>query len=111
MKAKSSLEKLRDNHKSSEKISSINEGVIKTNSVDFQANNTGLASDKHHNSRNGNLRQKKVAFSDIEDNFIRHGIFRHGNGRWTAILNDLDFKFHPSRKPCTLAVRAKRLNM
>ena len=55
------------------------------------------------------LRQKKVAFSDSEDNFIRNGISKYGYGRWTSILNDPSFKFHPSRKPCTLAVRAKKI--
>ena len=49
------------------------------------------------------LQQKKVAFSDSEDNFICKGI-----SIWTSILNDPSFKFHPSRKPCTLAVRAKK---
>ena len=37
------------------------------------------------------------------------GISKYGYGRWTSILNDPSFKFHPSRKPCTLAVRAKKL--
>ena len=54
------------------------------------------------------IRQKKAAFSDSEDNFICKWISKYGYGRWTSILNDPSFKFHPSRKPCTLAVRAKK---
>ena len=54
------------------------------------------------------LRQKKAAFSDREDNIIRKGISKYGYGRWTSILNDSSFKFHPLRKPRTLVVRAKK---
>ena len=50
-----------------------------------------------------------MAFSDSEDNFILKGISKYGYGRWTSILNDPNFKFHPSRKPCTLAVRTKNI--
>lgn len=50
-----------------------------------------------------------MAFSDSEDNFIRKGISKYGCGHWTSILNDPNFKFHPSRKPCSLAVRAKKI--
>ena len=50
-----------------------------------------------------------MAFSDSKDNFILKGISKYGYGRWTSILNDPNFKFHPSRKPCRLAVRAKKI--
>ena len=53
------------------------------------------------------VRQKKVAFSDSEDNFTRKGISKYCYGRWMSILNDPNFKFDPSRKPCTIAFRAK----
>ena len=53
-------------------------------------------------------RTKKVPFSDIEDIFIKRGISKHGNGQWTRILHDKGFKFHPSRKNSTLAVRATK---
>ena len=54
-----------------------------------------------------NIRQKKVAFSTIEDNFLFAGIRKYGSGKWTAILNDPNFAFHPSRKTATLCTRAK----
>ena len=54
--------------------------------------------------------RKKAAFSDREDNFIRKGISKYAYGPWTSILNDSRFKFHPSRMPCTLAIRAKKKN-
>ena len=44
-----------------------------------------------------------------EDNFMRKGISKYGYGRWTSMLNNPSFKFHLSRKPCTLAVRAKKV--
>ena len=52
--------------------------------------------------------RKKAAFSDVEDDFIRKGISKDRYGPWTSILNDPNIKFHSSRKPCTLAVRAKK---
>ena len=54
-------------------------------------------------------RTKKVQFSDIEDNFIKQGVSKYGNGQWTRILQDKDFKFHPSRRVSTLAVRARKI--
>ena len=50
-----------------------------------------------------------MAFSDSKDNFIRKGISKYGYSQWSSILNDPNFKFHPPRKPCTLAVRAKKI--
>ena len=99
MKARSCLEKLQDSSKSSEQLSEVNKATHSSNKINFE---------RDEPSKQG-LRQKKVAFSDSEDNFIRKGISKYGYGRWTSILNDPSFKFHPSRKPCTLAVRAKKI--
>ena len=99
MKARSCLEKLQDSSKSSEQLSEVNKATHSSNKINFE---------RDEPSKQG-LRQKKVAFSDSEDNFIRNGIPKYGYGRWTSILNDLSFKFHPSRKPYTLAVRAKKI--
>ena len=99
MKARSCLEKLQDSSKSSEQLSEVNKATHSSNKINFE---------RDEPSKQG-LRQKKVAFSDSEDNFIRKGISKYGYGRWTSILNDPSFKFHPSRKPCTLAIRAKKI--
>ena len=55
------------------------------------------------------LRQKKAAFSDSKDDFKCKGISKCGYSRWTSILTDPNFKFHPSCKLCPLTVRAKKL--
>ena len=60
--------------------------------------------------RKQGLRQKKQLFDNIEDDFIRKGISKYRYGPWTFILNDPSFKFHPSRKPCTLAVVRKTID-
>ena len=99
MRATLCLQKLQDSSKSSEQLAEVNKATHSSNKIDFE---------KGEPSKQG-LRQKKVAFSDSEDDFIRKGISKYGYGRWTSILNDPNFKFHPSRKPCTLAVRAKKL--
>ena len=99
MKARSCLEKLQDSSESSEQLSEVNKGAHSSNKIDFE---------RDEPSKQG-LQQKKLAFSDSEDNFIRKGISKYGYGRWTFILNDPSFKFHTSRKPCTSAVRAKKI--
>ena len=98
MKAKSYLEKLKDSSKSSEQLPKVNKATCSSNKLDFE---------KGKPSKQG-LRQKKAAFSDSEDDFIPKRISKYGYGLWTSILNNPSFKFHPSCKPCTLAVRAKK---
>ena len=116
LKAKASFNKLCDNSQATSEISSINSDILKqtsqsrsqvskdnnTNDVDLTINTSKTSS---------SLRKKKVQFSDLEDNFIRKGVLRYGIGRWTLILNDPEYKFHPSRQPATLAVRAKKLKL
>ena len=99
MKARLCLEKLQDSSKSSEQLSEVNKTTHSSNKINFERDEPSKQVS----------RQKKVAFSDSEDNFIRKRISKYGYGRWTSILNDPSFKFHPSRKPCTLAVRAKKI--
>ena len=98
MKAKSCLEKLQDSSKSSEQLAAVNKAPHSSNKIDFEKGEP----------RKQGLRQKKAAFLDREDNFIRKGISKYDCGRWTSILNDPSFKFHLLRNPCTLAVRAKK---
>ena len=52
-------------------------------------------------------RNKKHAFTEQEDNFLSNGIKKHGLGKWSTILKDPQYKFHPSRKNSTLMMRAK----
>ena len=99
MKAILCLEKLQDSSKSSEQLAEINKATHSSNKIDFE---------KGEPSKQG-LRQKKAAFSDSEDDFIRKGNSKYGYGRRTSILNDPNLKFHPPRKPCTLAVHVKKL--
>ena len=52
-------------------------------------------------------RKKKNSFNEEEDSFIIRGLKKHGKGKWTRILKDPDFLFHPSRTNATLMMRAK----
>ena len=54
-----------------------------------------------------NTRKKKKAFTKEEDNFLLKGLKKYGRGKWTHILNDPEYKFHPSRKNSTLMMRAR----
>ena len=76
MKTRLCLEKL---------LVQINKATHSSNKTDFE---------RDEPSEQG-LRQKKVAFSDSEDNFIRKGISKYGYGRWTSILNDPSSRFYP----------------
>ena len=87
MKAKSWLEKLQNPSESSEKLTAVNKATHSSNEIDFEKGEPV----------NQKLRQKKVSFLDREDNFIYKVISKYGYGRWTSILNDSNFKFHPSR--------------
>ena len=71
MKAKSCLEKLQDSSKSSEQLAAVNKATHSSNKIDFEKDEP----------RKQGLRQKKAAFSDSEDNFIRKGICKYGYGR------------------------------
>ena len=52
-------------------------------------------------------RKTKSSFSEEEDKFLILGLRKHGKGKWTRILKDPDFSFHPSRTNATLMCRAK----
>ena len=56
-------------------------------------------------------RQKKHSFTKEEDSFIADGLKKYGKGKWTNILKDPDYKFHPSRKNSSLMTRAKSINL
>ena len=84
MKAKQCLEKLQGSSKSSEQLAAIKKATHSSNKINFG---------KGEPSKQG-LQQKKAAFSDSEDNFIRKWISKYGYGRQTSISNDPGFKFH-----------------
>ena len=52
-------------------------------------------------------RKTKILFTAEEDNALIQGLKKHGKGKWTRILKDPDFLFHPSRTNATLMLRAK----
>ena len=55
-------------------------------------------------------RTRKVPFSRMEDTFLCKGIKKYGAGKWTSILNEPEYKFHPSRKASTLLLRARKIS-
>ena len=108
-KAKLSMEKLCDKSVPSSSISEINltlRNITEPNADLARNNDSEQCSSKKLRSSS---RLKKVPFSDIEDEFLRKGVAKYGQGKWTSILNDKTFKFHSSRKVSTLAVRAKKV--
>ena len=111
-KAKQSMDKLRNNSNSVETIQKISESinipVSKTDAkIQFSINPKEKERDAINNKEKQlNNRQKKVAFSEIEDGFLREGIKKYG-GKWKSILHDPKFKFHCSRQPATLCTRAR----
>ena len=92
--------------------SSIEKNKVTDNNVTDSAVAEATASETTSNEKiHEGKRNPKIPFSRHEDDFIRIGIKKYGKGRWTSILADCDFKFHPRRKAATLSVRAKKLNL
>jgi len=58
-------------------------------------------------STNAPERKSRCAFTVEEDTFIARGLKKYGKGKWTRILKDPDYRFHPSRRNATLMMRAK----
>ena len=102
------MEKLLDGVSSNESLKQISKFVVnstpdlKENSVDADSDDSNT-----HSSVSIPIRKKKMNFSEEEDNFLLKGIRKYGVGRWTSILNDSNYAFHPTRKACTLLNRAK----
>ena len=116
-KGRNVMDKLRDGTKSQQTISSIENALItkQTDEPDFQIASTSFKNNKENDSDDEKTdtiikpkekRQKKVAFSSIEDTFLKSGLAKHGSS-WKSILTDPEFKFHPTRKTATLFRRAK----
>ena len=55
----------------------------------------------------GKTRQKKHSFTTEEDSFILNGLKKYGKGKWSNILKDPDYKFHPTRNNASIMTRAK----
>ena len=70
MKARQCLGNLQDSSKPSEQLTKVNKATNASNKIDFER-------DKPSKQE---LREKKVAFTDSEDNFIRKGISKYGYG-------------------------------
>ena len=61
------------------------------------------------NAASAQLSKKKaLLFTPEEDEYLRHGIRRHGHGKWVAILRDPSYKFKPGRTPNSLLYRASK---
>ena len=106
-KAKKIMDKLRDKSESSSVINLINSDteISATNNASLGSNDSEKVEAFSVNS----MRMKKLPFSEMEDSFLKRGVLKYGMGKWTSILNDSIYKFLPSRKASTLAVRAKKL--
>ena len=98
------MEKLLDN----ESLKQISKFVVNS-TPDLKENGVNADNDDSntHSSVSIPVRKKKMHFSEEEDKFLLKGIRKCGVGRWTSILNDSNYAFHPTRKACTLLNRAK----
>ena len=70
LKVRSCLQKLQDSNKSSEQLAEVNKTTHSSNKTDFV---------RDEPSQQG-LQQKKLAFSDSENNLIRKRISKYGYG-------------------------------
>ena len=103
-KARTCMDKLRDDSLSAGSISDINTCLDVS---DFTVTARCHIEKAVTNEETTNRRQKKLAFTTQEDKFLLDGLKKHGCGKWTSILHDTCYTFHPTRKASTLAVRAR----
>jgi len=113
-RGKKAVQKLRDQNGSLNAIKTASTTIhfdIKTSTgtIDKAADNVDQATQlwKSSDLTEEVVRKKKVPFSQIEDNYLISGLKKYGKGKWTNILKDSEYKFHPSRKSATLFTRAK----
>jgi len=121
-KGRKAMDKLRNNNLSVTALETVKR-TLEVKEPDFQVASTSIVSKKHGENdivenreineekdsglnQTKGLRQKKVAFSNMEDEFIKKGLKKYGS-QWTSILADPTFTFHPTRKTATLLRRAK----
>ena len=50
-------------------------------------------------------------FSPEEDKYLKLGVKKYGNSRWSKILNDKEYNFSHSRTRDSLRMRAKTLRL
>ena len=96
-----------------ENLSTENDAVLRTNPpTRITRSKTKVESPFPPNSNQSRLtRQKKQPFTTEEDSFIISGLKKYGKGKWTNILKDPDYKFHPTRNNASLMTRAKAKNL
>ena len=106
-KGKQVMEKLTDETPSRNALSRITEtlNVSTLQAPDFNVTQSDSVSQRTQIKAKGQ-RQKKVAFSSAEDNFLKLGIQKYGCA-WSKILADPEFTFHSSRQGATLCRRAQ----
>ena len=113
-KGKQAMAKLRDDTRPNNTMQSISESITSQNYVDFQKKdslNEVEINPIEKQNINKVLTKKKVPFSKIEDRFLISAFSKYKAGKWTTILSDPEYSFHPSRRPSTLFARAKLLKL
>ena len=104
-RGKEAMDKLRDESASISTLETITNSLSLSDSLNNVDVNSELKVDFNTSTK------KKIAFSSLEDKFLRAAIAKYKGGKWTSILADAEYKFHPSRRPSTIFARAKKLKL
>ena len=75
-------------------------------SEDNSTTTANIKTEEEADATKSSPRPKKVPFSRDEDKCLLNGIQQYGWGRWTQILHDSNYHFHPKRSSQTLHQRA-----
>ena len=106
VKGRECFQKLVSNQASTECIKEMQEKTSVNSIKNFtKVNNTKQVSVSQETV------QRKIHFSSHEDEFIRQGIIKYSGGKWTSILKDPSYTFHPCRRVSTIFLRAKKLKL
>ena len=86
---------------------------VKTTSIEESIPNLTTADDIELKKEEVEEEQKKLFFSQTEDGYLKAGIEKYASSskKWSDILQDGDYKFHPCRTRDTLRMRATTLKL
>ena len=110
-RGREAMNKLRNEEPSTSKVKEINsmaKHATNSENINVTINETAQqTTDQATIQTTAKQRKVKIPFSKQEDSFLISGIKKHGKRKWTAILNDPEYKFNTSRSTATLLTRAK----
>ena len=104
------VNEVKDSNQLIQQTQNIMSNATASNSVCTEMQNVSVVLNDIATKSGVRKRMKQEPFSKAEDKFLTDGVKKHGKS-WTSIIRDETYRFHPTRKTCTLLQRAKLLGI